>query len=347
MPASRIFIHAGLHKTGTTAIQNLCRKNREFLAGACKWFYLDVEGIPECFIAPQRYPDRSLEDSQKILAQQLSRIPQDQVLISAEGRSGEPGRSYPSHSERLERLVDALRAYDAGLEIHIILITRYQPDFLESYYKQQIQAGGFASPQEFLELLDLKRFRWEDKIQAIEAAISPTKIHVLPYSSKVVEDFFNLLAIDFSQLEKEVYENRSLGVEAIEFARKIHQNIEVPPHLQSRFRKYLQADKSQPLQKRMGGIFDPAARQYLEEFFAGGTPTRPNFLEQRETAPSSPEDFALAATVKKVFENDQELHEQRVEFGTHLHNLIQLVQSLESQVAELQARIRTLENEHK
>lgn len=192
-----VSLHLGLHKTGSTALQ-------QWLGGAigraphARYFfdsYIELERVP----------------STQWLAQVRRKAARTHLILSCEGALGSMRRAYTNLDERLEILVPALR----GLDVHVVIFVRPQLGWLESAYSQVLSEGKFVEPRSFLDQARASKYLyWARLVERVEEALEPTRLSVVPYSADtVVSDFCGAVGLKAPVGVADVRANRSLSLE--------------------------------------------------------------------------------------------------------------------------------------
>lgn len=148
----RIWLHIGMLKTGTTAIQQWCAEHEAELRRKRLLYVRVRKNLPACGPLADALARRSPE-GEKLVGQILHQIDEaggavDDVLISSESFSGHGPQS-------LAPLVKALQ----GRDISILIWLRRQDRYLEALYKQSVKWNGqtgtiddFARPERLRQL---------------------------------------------------------------------------------------------------------------------------------------------------------------------------------------------------
>lgn len=148
----RIWLHIGMLKTGTTAMQQWCAEHEAELQQKRLLYVRVRKNLPACGPLADALARRSPE-GEKLVGQVLRQIEEagsgvDDVLISSESFSGHGPQS-------LAPLVEALR----GRETSILIWLRRQDRYLEALYKQSVKWNGrtgtvedFARPERLRQL---------------------------------------------------------------------------------------------------------------------------------------------------------------------------------------------------
>lgn len=157
MKNSKIFVHIGTHKTGTTTIQR-----------ALNFFSEDLKR--EKIIVIPEFPDaKELMETEKINNKHIDKYRQyikdqtqkyklnDVFLMSYEGLSGNiyyPYKNCAIIAEILSKVME-------GFEVYIIVYLRRQDLFVESMYTQMIKEGFSISFKDYISKFDTTFFDWK------------------------------------------------------------------------------------------------------------------------------------------------------------------------------------------
>ena len=216
----RLFVHCGLHKTGTTAIQRFMRDQADTLAGAGVLY--PTAGRPgrsggHHNLAWELARDRRYDPhwgNLATLAQEIAGFDGDVVL------SSEDFESLLTMPDGLKPLAELAAA--GGRTLTPILYVRHQADYLESLYYQCLKAGfaddysGFA--QEAVARGEVRRNEWRflfDFGRALEmlgrfagGEVRVRNYHVLEGGS-VVCDFLGAIGVPRSLFSDEALKLRA------------------------------------------------------------------------------------------------------------------------------------------
>ncbi|MCM2563104.1 hypothetical protein M8756_13270 [Lutimaribacter sp. EGI FJ00015] len=189
----RMVVHAGFHKTGTTSIQHMLRRNGRKIARYYRVLtrrqMLATCEAARAFSLGQSTADLGLFTFE--LAQLFETLdPADPrpVLISAEDLSGHmPGRfgltGYDAAPRLMATLEEVAQACLPGLDLHLVFTTRAAAPWLRSTYAQHVRAIRFTEAHDtylarMAEHADLSA--WAARIDAATSApvtIAPLETH--------------------------------------------------------------------------------------------------------------------------------------------------------------------------
>lgn len=189
----KLIIHAGLHKTGSSAIQATLNKNRDFL-WENGYFYPD----PSPFEAHHELASRlihapnlkeGIRDAEETLAIHKQLAEGRTVLLSSEMMSEQLD---PACFSTLPSIFN---------EIQIVFYVRQQDDLRESAYNQQVKQSG-----EYRAIDEYQPYRWDlyEHLKGFSDAIEGAEVFALEYNHEVfvgenlVADFFErVLSLPF------------------------------------------------------------------------------------------------------------------------------------------------------
>jgi hypothetical protein len=232
MTDRRIVMHAGLPKTGTSALQVAFVRNREALeragvhypvagndqfaaqglittgnAGALRSFLVERDGAGEAEVAAQ-------------LADALGHD-RPATLFSSE-------ILYFSRGQRLARVHELVR--DAGAELDVVLYVRNLVPWVVSYYGQRVKRHRFTgSLGVFLDEFEPDITRIRGRIETFVDALGQDRVQVLHYESHradLVQHFLaDAVGVPVGDLEPPGTVNRALTARELEWMRLVNQQV--------------------------------------------------------------------------------------------------------------------------
>jgi hypothetical protein len=178
----RLVLHIGMHKTATTFLQNVLSARRYDLLQEGVLF--PTAGSPDAALVTRegaqsghRLFTRPGERQREQISELLSELPDSTstVLVSSEDFTlpsvgADPGR--------------ILRAFSAFGRIEVVLVLRRQDQWIESYYKQQVdQYGNFETRafDAYLEQTGPSLLDFRTRFEAWRELVGPDSFHVLSY----------------------------------------------------------------------------------------------------------------------------------------------------------------------
>jgi hypothetical protein len=282
-----LYIHIGIQKTGSTAIQRMLRENRRQLL---RQRYILL--TPPKQVLNGLRDAESMDEVTRILVKKwfASHIHRSRVhrrnktyLISWESFAGDPWRGWTNSGAIATELYNAVADIAAP---KIIVYIRSQDDFIESFYTQMVHQGHDIGFSEFLERVSRFEYDYEKMLTSYANVFERSNLRVRRYSKELfvnrndlLIDFcrnvgikFDLLSIDDSELP----DNPSYSRDSVEIARLANRHLSV----ESRrgLRRLLQKVSSKPTNKPFSyfsvdqrkEIFDyyyDSNRRVAEEYF--------------------------------------------------------------------------------
>jgi hypothetical protein len=246
----RMTFHIGAHKTGTSVLQSVLAANRQRLRDR-RVVYL---GRPLLDGFAKNAADRDPHSGPLAvrLAEVAARGDTDVVIGSCENVIGPPFTRdstalYPLAGSRARALRAVLDTYDATIVVSI----RPQSEFLESYYLQTINQGGYDTFGQWLGRRDLEQLSWLPVLDAIRTGFAGKPVRVLDFRllrdrgpQAYLDEFLGLCGtgtgIEISGPERD---NASLSARGLQIALAINPLIEGKSE-QTATRKFLQENFS-------------------------------------------------------------------------------------------------------
>jgi hypothetical protein len=172
---TRVLLHVGCHKTGTTFLQrDVFSRYAPVLARDHDPAYKAVADL--IITAPDG--DYRPDAARAVFDAHRHHSP---MVVSDEGLSGSIWH------EPADRIRTADRLHDLLPEAHVLVCVRDQRAFLTSSYSTMVKKGGYVS---FSRLLDdrvphrpvyLDHLRWDSLVEAYQRRFGPDAVTVLPY----------------------------------------------------------------------------------------------------------------------------------------------------------------------
>ncbi len=296
-----VFLHIGLPKTGTTALQSFLRANDVALArnGICfpdlglyypgiianrnaHFLIASYDTIPNAMsFTPQEEYYTAL-DRLAVLSEAYEKILLSDELI---------WRICNQHSDFLPTVKQDLAS--RGMDLKVIVYLRRQDEFVQSRYRQRIKAGETFSFYEFLDTLRQNNYPLDfyDSLNKISGAIGKDNLIIRIYEKSQYEGFGHTLCSDFLTVfdlsvsngftEKERTMNRSLHGTYLEIRRLLNslpQSIKETPSLAQSIRETQEIRfPSQISQKQT--LFKPGDQEaFLAHFAASNSRLASEYL---------------------------------------------------------------------
>ena len=239
----KIFIHSGLHKTGTTALQTVLFNNREPLLR--QGFYYPHHGIPRHFyghhnIAWQFSRDRRFRaefGDVRALLKELDDTDHSSIVLSSEDFE-----SSLLHAYRLKKISDYFLSKQ--IKVCFVIYFRNQIDYLNSVYFELLKVGFGDEFSQFVKRVitthqfDFKEWQFIFDYSAIPQTLNALKDVEIIYrdydalvENNTVADFCEVVGIDYRQLEvpqniRKIYERPPLSTLLKLF---VSNRVRVPP----------------------------------------------------------------------------------------------------------------------
>lgn len=281
-----VFVHLGVHKTGSTLLQNTLLENKDILAahgtfyqrgpGRHPFWHFFRDGREEKFaIGCANLRQRFVENASAYR----------DVIFSSEtifGTSDLAGceRLYPNAPWAL----DALKEILDGLDAKIILYVRRQDNFIESTFLNRIQTlatsinldhaalaqdDSWADFGHYFRSFDHRKLSWLQLVQDISSRFGRENVIVRPFESikRGKQEYCRSFFSDFSEpsdlnLSVEVYENRSFSEKALREFLKVAKESEYKDL--KRHRLDLQARYPSPEYPKIAMLSDEQRAEIIE-----------------------------------------------------------------------------------
>lgn len=246
MSQSKLFIHIGTWKTGSSTIQYnlhrlkndletegfyyLCKENKMVINDGAIRNFTEIE---------EDYIRQSREKFGKILEEK--RKQGDPIFISsAEEFSGNPFDGFKNVRAVAQNLFEVTKDFE--LDIYIIVYLRRQDDFFESLYQQSIRLGQSHSFHEFSEIYDASDFNWYELLQAYAGIFGKDKMIVrryhrkfLPEENSLVQDFGQVIGSEVAaNFESTQSRNKGFSRDTLEITRIMNKYFEGEERFQLR-----------------------------------------------------------------------------------------------------------------
>jgi len=219
----KCIIHFGIHKTGTTSIQQalfskLWSTDAAYLHIGSPYITRD---LTVAFSSnPTRYaPDLGIVDAKRresireVLRKAIAGLASDRLVISAECLS-------EFNPAEIGEFIDFLRSQNLNLEA--VAYIREWRSWYESIFQQTSKYGTWPS-----EMFPLRFSAYRSAIEAFDALLGKQNVHLFKYDKErfpqgcVVRDFFNRLDLgDPGDIEREL--NQGISLDAVKFLRAFH-----------------------------------------------------------------------------------------------------------------------------
>lgn len=249
--AQKLYLHIGTPKTGSTAIQAFCYRNRKLL---------QEHGVlyPAFKLSETLGDGRYAQDGNAghIACRKGSEEEQAQMIFDRIGNAETTilsAETFWDHDHSfLRKIIEYLVEKAPSLSIDVIVYLRNQADYFESLYRENIQVWPItATAQEAFEMLrggtDIlptdKNYPLQDIIGSCDYekwlselldVLPKQNIYVRNYDQirrerrDVIDDFFEILGIDATKgfVKEKTLANPSIGIELLEIKRVLNQWLE-------------------------------------------------------------------------------------------------------------------------
>ena len=212
-----IFIHVGLAKTGTTALQSALR---DVSAGTTAVRYLGDAGLWQPGYGFR--PPTSRRETTR-----FERLIRDQtiVVLSSECLLGS---LYDVYSKAEDRAASMRDFFDPLGPFKVIIYLRPQTQWLESAYVQRVKERSAVEADDFAcTMLEKPNLAFASLVSDLNRALGPGRLVVRPYDSgiDVAMDFLELLGIDSPLRREGGRENISLSAPQVAVLRRLNEVV--------------------------------------------------------------------------------------------------------------------------
>lgn len=226
--SKKAIIHMGLPKTGTTTIQNVLYKNRDWLLKKYKYYYPSVEANHTNFLCIMFLPDprthvtvkmRGLTTDAEVealraecfkrLEAEIESANWETLVFSAEGLANLSSDSLMNFQKWLSRYVDSCE---------VIYWVRHPLDFTKSLMQQMIKGG--ETIEDMMKRLPLTNFK--GRLNNAVKAFGKSSIHLETFENSraekggIVASFCRQLGLDekgaMAMSDAAVFENESMSM---------------------------------------------------------------------------------------------------------------------------------------
>lgn len=237
---TKLFIHIGTHKTGSTTIQNALLKNYRSLRKE-NIIYLPDRKLFKQLMTLKHIDEKIIDDIRaklKIILRCYKIKDTTRFVLSQEGLSGDPGfgndLSFAGY-KNAEIIAESLSRITENLDVEIIIYIRRQDTFIESLYTQRIHEGGYDSFNDFLTRLPEDAFNWEFLLNSYSKHFGKENINLriydklyLPSKDSLLKDFSEVINSKSLLKRSMPSMNRGFSREALEIARITNRNLSYP-----------------------------------------------------------------------------------------------------------------------
>lgn len=225
----KLYLHIGTHKTGSTTLQSVLKKESNKLKEEGIAYLGRFRDISKPMKGMTKYDDNHVrkfrKEAQQLIDHSKKSNPHTYVA-SNEKWSGHDMLSYDNAPVNAKMLYDIFKPFD--FDIKIIVYLRRQDKFFESAYAQKIKRGGTFSFEEYLkQIKNIKGLHWDSHLDSYAAIFGKENIIVqrfdkayLPQKNSLIHSFANIInSKHLKNFDIQTVENRGYSKDVMEFAR--------------------------------------------------------------------------------------------------------------------------------
>lgn len=179
--STRVVLHVGAHKTGSSLVQKFLRDNRKALSGN------GIHYIPRSDMNTLIGWGKALHDAPELLRGRLEDVTSGRHAVALGSHENTLGRPFVKGTPGLypdgPRNAKALGQILDGFDYSVVVYIRPQADFVESYYLQSLHEGGTQTFAEWTqETIDVDSLSWRPLIDALKESLGPDRVVVKDFS---------------------------------------------------------------------------------------------------------------------------------------------------------------------
>ena len=222
-------MHIGLHKTGTSSIQESLIQNKKKLKTDGILYLNDLINLNKIINSDsfnQLLADQFLNEIEKVLKKDKNNI--RKVIISNESLSGNPFADYNNNNI----IIKYLSALNKLFDTKIIIYLRRQDEFIESLYTQSIKSGNTHIFDKFIKSFNTQKFNWYNYLKQWLEYFTKNDLKIRIYNKRtlakgnVVHDFANIINSQVLKEDKRSYQiNSGYSQKSLEIARSFNQYL--------------------------------------------------------------------------------------------------------------------------
>jgi hypothetical protein len=240
MAPQTVYLHVGMHKTGTTYLQILCNLNRDALRDQGVHYPGGPDGVSPVIAVsdlqgrrPRGHDNSKVDGAWDAMAVEIEASPSPTAIVSNEGLG-------------FSTLKQARRAVGSfSGEVHVVVTARDLARVLVSQWQEDVKndhswtwrayVDAAKDPEQSSQLPALGFWRRADPVRVCDtwaAVVGPERIHVVtvppPGSPRdaLVQRFASVVGFDPARLSKEpAWENEQVGAAGTELLRRVNEAL--------------------------------------------------------------------------------------------------------------------------
>lgn len=354
----KIYIHIGVHKTGTTSIQTIFKENREEI--------LNKIGIK--FINFPNKETKKLNMKEKLFSLQKDLLSMkdesDVFLVSSESLVGKMSNHYRETKKIAKNIFDIIPKELFSVEIIIFL--RKQEFFIESLYKQMIQQGESFSIKKFIDSINLGfDYNWLNLVDYYAGLFGKRNVKICLYPEQNLDNptssinvFSEALGYNINQFYKE-NKNISISPSSLYLMKAVNEYL--PENNRRELRSALQSPNfivnnkfplfDIELKKKINEYYSKSNEELFKKYLLNKNEDRNyfNFSMDFKEFESEPIEMINVKTILYLNNLEKKLNnlEKKIEYQTILFKNQQKMIDKLSEKGSLSRMIRSLKNKLK
>lgn len=181
---SRLLIHIGTHKTGTTAFQQVLLQNEKLLKRKDRIGVIELNDFPRLNeLKVSNIFDLSMADELKCFLHKKM-ITNDRFIISNERLSG---NAYGAIYCNTRTIAETLNFATKGYDVTILVALRRQDQFIQSLYMQMQHLGKDTQISDFIRPIQMENLDWSNFLKPWIDHFGSENVKVFPYDKEVLK----------------------------------------------------------------------------------------------------------------------------------------------------------------
>ncbi|GAX60366.1 Glycosyl transferase, group 2 family [Candidatus Scalindua japonica] len=222
-----VYLHIGLHKTGTTAIQWFLFSIMNLLKEDASAFYETKSvGLVNEIYRKVHGSESDLDAILNEISMKYNNLHERTIIISNEELSGTTRTGYKDSG----LLANVIKYIFRDFNVKICVFVRRQDTFLESFYVHGLKVGLYQhSFHEYLNRIDRYAFNWYTLLEKYEQLFGYENMTVIPYeelakdNTKVIKHFFESINVNITTKNiKLPYARPGLSEKGLEIVKRCH-----------------------------------------------------------------------------------------------------------------------------